>query len=179
MLNPLGGCDMVLGVQWLSTLGDINCNFKNLTMKFNYQGKKIMLRGSQSGGLQWIQAQLMQIQRGTAESSNDNLPLQHLLRTYNDVFAMPTELPPPRTHDHAITLLPNTLPVTVRPYRLPPNQKDVVVWSLFLSLNGSFCCSLDGGLLVVDFGGVWFAFGVPIESCTLFSFFMVFPTGFS
>ncbi|GJT37834.1 reverse transcriptase [Tanacetum coccineum] len=121
MLLPLGGYDMVLGIQWLSTLGDINCNFKNLTMKFNYQGKKI------------VEKQLMQIQGETAESFDDNLPsfddnlpLKQLLSNYEDVFAMPTELPPPRAHDHTITLFPNTPPVTVRPYRLPPNQKDVV-----------------------------------------------------
>ncbi|GJV63482.1 putative mitochondrial protein [Tanacetum coccineum] len=32
MLLPLGGCEMVLGMQWLSTLGDINCNFQDLRM---------------------------------------------------------------------------------------------------------------------------------------------------
>ncbi|GKC53699.1 putative mitochondrial protein [Tanacetum coccineum] len=32
MLLPLGGCDMVLGIQWLSTLGDIKCNFKEVRM---------------------------------------------------------------------------------------------------------------------------------------------------
>ncbi|GKB49139.1 retrotransposon-related protein [Tanacetum coccineum] len=34
MLLPLGGCDMVLRIQWLSTLGDIKCNFKELKMEF-------------------------------------------------------------------------------------------------------------------------------------------------
>nr|GEV09195.1 reverse transcriptase [Tanacetum cinerariifolium] len=57
---------------------------------------------------------------------DDKLTLKQLLSTYEDVFAMPTEFPPPRSHDHTITLLPNTPPVTVTPYRLPPNQKDVV-----------------------------------------------------
>ncbi|GJU73050.1 reverse transcriptase, partial [Tanacetum coccineum] len=33
MLLPLGGCKMVLGIQWLATLGDIKCNFKELRME--------------------------------------------------------------------------------------------------------------------------------------------------
>ncbi|GKD05032.1 reverse transcriptase [Tanacetum coccineum] len=33
MLLPFGGCEMVLEVQWLSTLGDIKWNFQDLTMK--------------------------------------------------------------------------------------------------------------------------------------------------
>nr|GEW71863.1 reverse transcriptase [Tanacetum cinerariifolium] len=40
MLLPLGGCDMVLGIQWLSTLGDIKSNFKDLRMEFVYNNKK-------------------------------------------------------------------------------------------------------------------------------------------
>jgi hypothetical protein len=30
----LAGCDNVLGIQWLVTLGPIICNFKVLTMEF-------------------------------------------------------------------------------------------------------------------------------------------------
>ncbi|OMP06305.1 Retroviral aspartyl protease [Corchorus olitorius] len=45
LLLPLGSCDMVLGVQWLETLGDINWNFKELRMEFVVNGKKFMLRG--------------------------------------------------------------------------------------------------------------------------------------
>nr|GFB34008.1 gypsy/Ty3 retroelement polyprotein [Tanacetum cinerariifolium] len=71
-----------------------------------------------------LKAQLIQIQRETVRSFDDNLPLKQLLSTYEDVFAMPTELPPPRAHDHIITLLSSTLSVTAIPYRLPPNQKD-------------------------------------------------------
>ena len=36
MLLPRGGCDMVLGIQWLSTLGQIMCDFKELKMQFVY-----------------------------------------------------------------------------------------------------------------------------------------------
>ncbi|GKD39734.1 gypsy/ty3 retroelement polyprotein [Tanacetum coccineum] len=37
MLLPLVGCEMILGIQWLSTLGDIKCNFKELRMEFVYK----------------------------------------------------------------------------------------------------------------------------------------------
>nr|GEX48691.1 hypothetical protein [Tanacetum cinerariifolium] len=37
------------------------------------------------------------------------------------------DLPPQRSHDHQITLMPNTPPINVRPYRHPPNQKDAFV----------------------------------------------------
>ncbi|KAF9660791.1 hypothetical protein SADUNF_Sadunf19G0000400 [Salix dunnii] len=36
---PLGGCDIVLGVQWLQTFGSILWDFKKLTMKF-WSGKE-------------------------------------------------------------------------------------------------------------------------------------------
>ncbi|GKB46662.1 putative mitochondrial protein [Tanacetum coccineum] len=55
MLLPLGGCEMVLEVQWLSTLGDIKWNFRNLTMKFELMGKRIILRGTKQTTLQWMQ----------------------------------------------------------------------------------------------------------------------------
>lgn len=35
-LLTLGGCDMVLGVDWLSTLGPILWDFIKLTMKFKH-----------------------------------------------------------------------------------------------------------------------------------------------
>ncbi|GJY85699.1 putative mitochondrial protein [Tanacetum coccineum] len=37
---PLGRCDMVLGIQLLSTLGNILFNFKELKMEFKYEGRK-------------------------------------------------------------------------------------------------------------------------------------------
>lgn len=33
MIIPLGGCDMVLGIQWLGTLGPITWDFKKLEIK--------------------------------------------------------------------------------------------------------------------------------------------------
>lgn len=42
---PLGSCDMVLGVQWLSTLGSILWNFEDLTMEFFLGGRRHKLKG--------------------------------------------------------------------------------------------------------------------------------------
>lgn len=40
--------DIVLGVQWLNTLGRILFNFKHRTIEFLYKGKKHVLRGATS-----------------------------------------------------------------------------------------------------------------------------------
>ncbi|KAG8382201.1 hypothetical protein BUALT_Bualt05G0052100 [Buddleja alternifolia] len=42
LILPLGGCDAILGIQWLITLGDISCNFHQLKMKFHFKGSKVL-----------------------------------------------------------------------------------------------------------------------------------------
>ncbi|XP_074318692.1 uncharacterized protein LOC141655514 [Silene latifolia] len=49
-----------------------------------------------------------------------------VLEEFQDVFAEPTTLPPHRTHDHQIHLIPGTTPINVRPYRYPVIQKDAI-----------------------------------------------------
>ena len=41
----LGGSDVVLGTQWLFTLGLIQWDFQKQTMEFNYQGNPILIKG--------------------------------------------------------------------------------------------------------------------------------------
>lgn len=38
-------CGMVLGIQWLATLGPVKWDFKNLGMEFLLNGKRHVLRG--------------------------------------------------------------------------------------------------------------------------------------
>ena len=42
-----GGCEVILGTQWLSTLGVISWNFSLLTMEFLHLGKRVFLKGLQ------------------------------------------------------------------------------------------------------------------------------------
>lgn len=46
-----------------------------------------------------------------------------LLQRYSHLFEQPTGLPPPRAVDHRIPLLPNSGPISVRPYRYAHSQK--------------------------------------------------------
>ena len=41
---PMGGADVVLGVQWLQSLGTIAFNFQELFLKFFSEGKEIELQ---------------------------------------------------------------------------------------------------------------------------------------
>uniref|UniRef100_A0A803N6W0 Chromo domain-containing protein n=1 Tax=Chenopodium quinoa TaxID=63459 RepID=A0A803N6W0_CHEQI len=56
LLLPLSGSDMVLGVQWFSTLGPILWDFKNLMMEFKAEGQKVKLRGATVRKLKGIQS---------------------------------------------------------------------------------------------------------------------------
>lgn len=54
MVLPLGGCDMVLGIQWLVTLGDITWNFSELKMVIPNGNKKVTLRRLQPNSVKLI-----------------------------------------------------------------------------------------------------------------------------
>ena len=42
---PMGGADVVLGVQWLQSLGTIAFNFQEFFLKFFSEGKEVELQG--------------------------------------------------------------------------------------------------------------------------------------
>jgi hypothetical protein len=135
----LAGCDIVLGIQWLVTLGPILWNFKDLTMEFTLGQQHCLLQGLAAARL-WEESDLSISQtvsnKGLLLQLLENvetsvIPMEdtdftELLKLFEDVFAEPQGLPPSRSHDHAIILKNDAKPVCVRPYRYPYFQKEEI-----------------------------------------------------
>jgi hypothetical protein len=109
---PLAGYDVVLGAQWLATLGPILWDFSAHTMSFWHQGRRVCWKGVAGPASPGLKACI----------PIDLMPA--LLEEFGAIFAEPTGMPPPRSRDHRINLLPGSPPVAVRPYRYPNAHKD-------------------------------------------------------
>lgn len=120
-LIPLGEFGVVLGVNWLCTLGPINWDFANRVMNFSYGGKTINLQGEDPN------PSIDHFAFTITETFEEEQPeLQKLLREFEDIFGTPMGLPPRRQHTHKIVLAQGADPVVVRPYRYPHAQKDEI-----------------------------------------------------
>lgn len=142
MVLPVKGCDLVLGIQWLLSLGAITWNFQLLTMKFKHKGHDYLLQGIPPGGLHILTGhqkskclsmtpltpcsmilaaeQHTKLKMTPASTPTD---LQQLLREYDGVFRMPATLSPVKPQDHRIPLHDETKVVNMRPYRHHTVQK--------------------------------------------------------
>ena len=56
----LGGVDIILGVQWLKTLGTYSANHQKHFIKFKWQGKNYKLHGFQPPDTQVVSSQQME-----------------------------------------------------------------------------------------------------------------------
>ena len=125
---PLAGYDVVLGAQWLGTLGPVTWDFQRRTMSFLQQGRPIV----------WPCVQGTSAPANCSTTASASL-LDELLHSFAAVFAEPQGLPPPRSRDHGITLHAGAQPVAVRPYRYPATHKD--------ELERQCALMLDQGLI--------------------------------
>jgi hypothetical protein len=111
---PLEGFDVILGVQWLKSLGPIVWDFATLPMAFLRHHHSVRLQGYGGGHSAMFSV-----------SQHDDL-LASLLNAYADIFAELRGLPPQRRHDHRIHLLLGTALVAVQSHRYPQLLKDEV-----------------------------------------------------
>jgi hypothetical protein len=137
----MGGCDIVLGAEWLRTLGPILMDFQNLTMQFDQGGHKHKFQGITVGSPEIISSHCMEklLKKGHSDviaqlhaiQATEIPPvpqdLQALLSKHQTVFSTPQGLPPScGVHDHSIPLVPGILPPNIRPYRHPFAQKNEI-----------------------------------------------------
>ncbi|XP_010418845.1 PREDICTED: uncharacterized protein LOC104704456 [Camelina sativa] len=153
MLILLGGCDMVLGAQWLAPLGDITWNLQKLEMGFWWKRQKMLLHGIKQGAIRTVKAtkfnkkqdeavqismicaqevvqqeavMLYAVEISQRENANNSAVLK-LKSEYSDIFEAPTSLPPfIEEHNHKIVLKSGSDPVNQRPYRYATYQKDEI-----------------------------------------------------
>jgi hypothetical protein len=137
----MGGCDIVLGADWLRTLGPILMDFKALTMQFDQEGHQYKFQGIIVGSPEVIISHRMEkmLKKGHsgviaqihAIQATETPPvpqdLQALLSKHQMVFSTPQGLPPSHgVHDHSIPLEPGSLPPNICPYRHPFSQKNKI-----------------------------------------------------
>lgn len=142
---PIKGCDMVLGVQWLHSLGPIVWNFASLTMQFGYIGKSCTLQGIMPGSLHvYSGSQLSKcitisgmgpgpvlltstVQADLKLTGGEiSQELEELLSEYADIFQLLKGLPSSWLQDHKIPLLDEGQVVKIRPYRYLVVQKNEI-----------------------------------------------------
>lgn len=140
--------DAILGYDWLKVHNPMTCDWESRTMSFQQHGHSVTLQGLKpnSGTLQSISAHkvynlvkgndiwacvLMDFvpnQVSTVQPAVQVPPAEitALLSQFEDVFQDPKQVPPQRSYDHAISLLPGPVPINCKPYHYSPEHKSVI-----------------------------------------------------
>ncbi|KAL4308599.1 hypothetical protein GQ457_01G021920 [Hibiscus cannabinus] len=138
---PLQGWDLVLGVSWLATLGPVVTNYATSRFKFQSKGTNIVWQGNivpvahpvQFNSLRCLchthaieECFHLELMSPNATPLTVVPAMQQILDEFADVFSKPHGLPPSHSIDHAVTLVPQSSPVKVRPYRYTHFQKQEI-----------------------------------------------------
>lgn len=139
----IGGCDMVLRVDWMIKHNPILFDFIGYKLQVSVKGKRVELKGfSKEGNLQSMSAAGVKqlLKKGqllwshlfiiTAQPTTEEISIPEqigrLLTGFPGVFAEPKSLPPQRSHDHFIPLKSDAAPVSIRPYMYNHFQKNEI-----------------------------------------------------
>ncbi|XP_072994803.1 uncharacterized protein [Typha latifolia] len=139
-LHPfaLQGTNIVLGMQWMQSLGPVTFDFSEIWMNFKQSGKQVRLDeirpwlgaqlqpmvGLPKFGCHGLLMQLIQSQVGHAKEEEVPTDLSTLLKEFSEVFEEAHGMPPARPQDHHIEITPKAEPASVWPYRYPFVQKE-------------------------------------------------------
>lgn len=113
-------------------MGDFCCYFKQLTIKFLWEGKQDKLCGIQHckakspiecvpvSGLEQFCALQIEDEEATGLDKKQKEQLDKFLLSFEVVFGEPKSLPPRRNCDHAIILKQGSNPVNLKAYKYDP-----------------------------------------------------------
>jgi hypothetical protein len=124
---PLTSYDMILGLDWLEAHSPMEVHWGQKWIYLPHQGGSVHLVGILPELPVGAVMQLCSVENREQSANATHAPeIQQLLTDYSDLFDPPTQLPPSRSYDHSIPLLPGAAPVYSRPYRFSPAIKDEV-----------------------------------------------------
>jgi hypothetical protein len=77
----MGSCDIVLGAEWLRTLGPIIMDFKELTMQFDEEGQQYKFQGITTGSPEIISSHCMEkmLKKGHSGIISQLLPMVFMI----------------------------------------------------------------------------------------------------
>lgn len=120
----------------MKTLGPVEIDYEKVTLGFPLAGSSHKLQGLKSSELAALKSHEAMVMHGPAlllhvsllpsEPTSDTSPctvIHDVLERFVKVFQEPVSLPPYRSQDHSIPLIPSARPVSTRPYRQPYLQK--------------------------------------------------------
>jgi hypothetical protein len=131
--------DLILGFDWLKKHSPMQCDWLQNVLTFVDKGVTVQLRGDAGQQKEVPQISILQVNKWlkgnevwalvmleqVVDKKEAVVPeqLQRLLVEFEDIFAVPTGLPPSRYYDHHISLVLGHIPVNSRPYRYSPLRK--------------------------------------------------------
>eukprot|EP00253_Pinus_taeda_P003916 PITA_03916 len=111
--------------------GTINCSGKCHNIKLS-MGEYVLnspMLSIPMGGVDVVQeVQWLQYLEVPTSKSSISPDLQKVLDNHSKVFETPKGLPPICDHDHAIHLIPGSVPPNIKPYIYPYAQKSEIEW---------------------------------------------------
>lgn len=140
----LSGYDMILGMEWLETFSPMWVDWRRKKLRFTYHNQRLTFIGvkdqinsgkliiaKQMQGLykDGAIAQIVQLcQAEVPAHAGQTYPpeIDQVIAEFKERFDELQGLPPHRQFDHNIPLLPNAKPVTKKPYRYSPQQKNEI-----------------------------------------------------
>lgn len=158
MLN-IGCYDPILGADWLDIHSPMWVHWRKKIMRFTHNKKRITIRGVQSKTIKCKRVSIHKLKGLLKHKQVDQIVLiqpadshtvaaladdvtipvtaatvpevQAVIQEFHHLFQEPKTLPPTRSQDHTIPLVPGAQPFKVRPYRYSPQQKDEIVRQVY------------------------------------------------